>query len=688
MSQTPVSINFGAYSEHVPANIPAAVQQATGRFLGNRQACVAEMPQWEALRQAASDIRLHTLMHLDAYLEKLAAQVTAAGGQVHWAADAAAARQTVLEIARQHNVRQAVKVKSMATEEIGLNHALQEAGIEVLETDLGEFIIQLAGTGPSHIIVPAVHLTKEKIAELFRQKLGVDVPADPIKLTEIARATLRQKFLAADMGISGTNFLVAETGTLITVTNEGNGRMCTTLPDLHVAVMGIDKVVPDWESLTVLLKLLARSATGQKLSTLYLVHHRAAPRRGRIWPQRTSPDFAGQRTQLRAARPAGPPGVEVHPLRLLFERLPGVQECGRLCLRLVHLRAGGQHLLAADFGRGSCRTVAVCLVFVRGVRRGLPGENSHPRYFAAPAPPRGGRRCLWRAKRPGDDSPGGVVGNAGLWGSLAIPPGDASAVRPHRHSAPRRMDPRPAAARQPLDEGAPLPRLCRPFPPVVGKTTLARRKTMTTNPILDNIRRSLGRTAGAPLADRLPIVAARTPGSQAAEIALLIEEIGKLSGTAQQMTRAEIPAALQALVAEQDVHRAALWRTAGLESLGIAAALQALGMEVVPPNADKHLLASCDLGVTEADFALPETGILGLLSTPEKPRAVSLLPRVHLALVSPAALRADLLQVFAEARQHDYLILITGPSRTADIELTVMLGVHGPKALYAWVVSG
>jgi len=267
MSQTPVSINFGAYSEHVPANIPAAVQQATGRFLGNRQARVAEMPQWEALRQAASDIRLHTLMHLDAYLEKLAAQVTAAGGQVHWAADAAAARQTVLEIARQHNVRQAVKVKSMATEEIGLNHALQEAGIEVLETDLGEFIIQLAGTGPSHIIVPAVHLTKEEIAELFRQKLGVDAPADPIKLTEIARATLRQKFLAADMGISGANFLVAETGTLITVTNEGNGRMCTTLPDLHVAVVGIDKVVPDWESLTVLLKLLARSATGQKLST-------------------------------------------------------------------------------------------------------------------------------------------------------------------------------------------------------------------------------------------------------------------------------------------------------------------------------------------------------------------------------------------------------------------------------------
>lgn len=267
MSETPSYIDFGGYTEHIPANIPAAVQQATTRFLGNRELRVAELPQWEELRQAASNLRLHTLMNLDIYLEKFTAQVTAAGGHVHWASNAAEARATVLDIARRHQVKKAVKVKSMATEEIGLNHALEEAGIEVFETDLGEFIIQLAGTGPSHIIVPAIHLKKEEIAALFREKLGVDAPPDPIKLTAIARATLREKFLAADMGISGANFLVAETGTLVIVTNEGNGRMCTTMPDLHVAVVGIDKVVPDWESLTVLLKLLARSATGQKLST-------------------------------------------------------------------------------------------------------------------------------------------------------------------------------------------------------------------------------------------------------------------------------------------------------------------------------------------------------------------------------------------------------------------------------------
>jgi L-lactate dehydrogenase complex protein LldF len=194
-------------------------------------------------------------------------RVTAAGGHVHWAVDAEEARGIVLQIAREHQVRRVVKVKSMVTEEIELNHALIGAGIETLETDLGEFIVQLAGVGPSHILVPALHLTKEAIAALFTEKLGVDAPPDPEALAAIARERLREAFLSADMGISGANFIVAETGTLVTVTNEGNGRMCTTLPPLHVAIVGIDKTVPDLESLNVLLKLLPRSGTGQKMSS-------------------------------------------------------------------------------------------------------------------------------------------------------------------------------------------------------------------------------------------------------------------------------------------------------------------------------------------------------------------------------------------------------------------------------------
>lgn len=266
MSDPPTYIGFEAYTKHIPPSIPAAVQQAAARFTVGRSARAAELPQWEQLRQIGSDLRLHTIENMDVYLAQLEEKVTAAGGIVHWAKTAEDARQIVLQIAKKHDVKLVVKAKSMATEEIGLNHALETAGIEALETDLGEYIVQLAGTGPSHIIVPAVHLKKEEIAALFSEKLHMDAPADPVELARIAREILREKFLTAEMGISGANFLVAETGTLVMVTNEGNGRMCTTLPDLHVAVVGIDKVIPDWESLTVFLKLLARSATGQKLS--------------------------------------------------------------------------------------------------------------------------------------------------------------------------------------------------------------------------------------------------------------------------------------------------------------------------------------------------------------------------------------------------------------------------------------
>lgn len=265
--ELPTYIGFEEYSKHVPASIPAAVQQATDRFVGGRAARVAELSHWEELRQIGSDIRSHTIEHIDVYLMQLEEKVKAAGGHIHWAETAQDANRIVLKIAREHSVKTAVKSKSMATEEIGLNHALEQAGIQAVETDLGEYIIQLAGTGPSHIIVPAIHLKKEEIAAIFSEKLDINAPTDPIELARIAREVLREKFLTAEMGISGGNFLIAETGTLVMVTNEGNGRMCTTMPDLHVAVVGIDKVIPDWESLTVFLKLLARSATGQKLST-------------------------------------------------------------------------------------------------------------------------------------------------------------------------------------------------------------------------------------------------------------------------------------------------------------------------------------------------------------------------------------------------------------------------------------
>ncbi len=244
-----------------------ALGTATTKFMVARQQALAEFPEGEALRERGRQIKEATLQRLDDYLELLADNVAKAGGVVHWAADGREAREIILGLARERGVRLVVKSKSMATEEIELNEALHEAGITPVETDLGEYIIQLAGERPSHIIAPAIHKTKGQVAELFSTQVGEPLPADPEVLTRVARQELREKFLRADMGISGANFAVAETGTIVLITNEGNGRLITTMPRIHVALMGMEKVIPSMTDLMVFLRTLPRAATGQKLSS-------------------------------------------------------------------------------------------------------------------------------------------------------------------------------------------------------------------------------------------------------------------------------------------------------------------------------------------------------------------------------------------------------------------------------------
>src|SRR5216117_2621980 len=243
-----------------------ALDIATTRFIALRREAFGDFPQGEAPRDRARAIKEATLQRLDAHLETLVANIERLGGHVHFATTAEEAREIVLDIARRTGARMAVKSKSMATEEIHLNDALEAIGVTPVETDLGEYIIQLAHERPSHIIAPAIHKTKGQVAELFAKELKRTVAADPEILTKIARGELREKFLQADLGITGANFAVADTGTVVLVTNEGNGRMVTTLPRVHIAVMGVEKVVPSMTDLMVFLAILAKSATGQKLS--------------------------------------------------------------------------------------------------------------------------------------------------------------------------------------------------------------------------------------------------------------------------------------------------------------------------------------------------------------------------------------------------------------------------------------
>ena len=242
---------------------------ATSTIRARRAAVVAELADWQQLRAAGADIKDGVLANLDRYLAQLEERVTARGGTVHWARDAIEANRIVTDLVRGTGVREVVKVKSMATQEIGLNEALAAAGIAAVETDLAELIVQLGHDWPSHILVPAIHRNRTEIRDIFRREMpGVDADLsdEPRVLAEAARRHLRRKFLAAEVAVSGANFAVAETGTLVVLESEGNGRMCLTLPRTLITVMGIEKLVPTWRDLEVFLQLLPRSSTGERMN--------------------------------------------------------------------------------------------------------------------------------------------------------------------------------------------------------------------------------------------------------------------------------------------------------------------------------------------------------------------------------------------------------------------------------------
>ena len=251
------------------------LQKALGNvragFIDKRAKARAALPEFDDLRDEARDIKDHALAHLDLYLERYERKVTESGGHVHWAETAEDARAVILDICRSVSAKSVTKGKSMIAEEIALNDHLEAAGMKVVETDLGEYIIQLRKEPPSHIIAPAVHLNKEQVEADFRAR-HLDLPADrslkePVDLVAEARTVLRQAFLDADVGITGANFLVAETGTSIIVTNEGNGDLTQTLPRIHVVITSLEKIVPTLEDAATILRVLARSATGQEMST-------------------------------------------------------------------------------------------------------------------------------------------------------------------------------------------------------------------------------------------------------------------------------------------------------------------------------------------------------------------------------------------------------------------------------------
>ncbi len=246
-----------------------AVRFTTERLRNGKQLASTEHGNWDEWRERGRQIRLHTIAHLDYYLNLFVENARANGVHVHFAEDTAAATEIVMTIARHKQAESVVKSKSMVSEELHINHALEEAGIEAVESDLGEYIIQLAGEGPSHIVIPAIHKNRYQIAELLSKDAGEELPPDTTVLAGYVRRKLREKFLDADIGMTGCNFAIAETGSMVLFENEGNARMVTTVPKTQITLMGMERIIPSWEDLEVMATLLPRSATGQRL-TMYM----------------------------------------------------------------------------------------------------------------------------------------------------------------------------------------------------------------------------------------------------------------------------------------------------------------------------------------------------------------------------------------------------------------------------------
>ncbi|HEY58842.1 MAG TPA: LUD domain-containing protein [Anaerolineae bacterium] len=630
-----------------------------------RERAHASLPEpWDVLRQRAAQVRAEALAHWDQVLAHFLDQARANGFQVHLAANAAEARRIVLDILRRHAQAPGqphllvVKSKSMVSEEIGLNAALEEAGHQVVETDLGEFIIQLRGERPTHIITPAVHLRRQEVAQTFHQRLGMPYTEDVEAITATARRHLREVFLQADVGISGVNFGVAETGSLCIVTNEGNGRMVTTLPKVHIALMGRERLVRTPEDLALMLTLLPRSATGQDLTVYTTLIH--GPRRA--------------------------------------EEADGAPE---------------RHLVVVDNGRRRLAQTPLAEA-LRCIRCGAC-LNACPVYREI-----GGHAYVGRhgeaTPYPG---PIGIVVSNGLFGSeafgnlaqlctlcgacteacpVAIPLDDLI-VRVRAGQAPTTPpngDEAPPASSGPV--GA--PGWVKPF--------MALYAGLAQRPALFHLAKGMARLGTRLLGRRLPVPLLQ--GAAAPTVAprptLLPAEAPTGAQTpspspaAARDLRESFLRALEALggevvlIARRDLAQALRerWLALGRPPVG-AWAPEAFphGLGTALREADLPLSPAreAQVGITGSPLAVAATGSVLIPSGPGRPQEVSLLPQAHWVLLPQEALVASLEEAFAAPawRKGSMAVFVTGPSRTADIEMTLTIGVHGPERVVVFLVE-
>jgi L-lactate dehydrogenase complex protein LldF len=662
------------------ASLQAALDANTERRLKVRATALASLPDWESRRQRAHAVRADVIERLDEYVAQFTTRLMENGVIVHRAADAAEANRIVLDITH-HAIRNTerpttliAKSKSMVSEEIGLNHTLEAAGHRVVETDLGEYIIQLRGERPAHIITPAVHLNRKQVGELFHKKLGIPYTEDIPTLTDTARAVLREVFLTADVGISGVNFGVVENGALTIVTNEGNGRMCTTLPPVHIALMGMERLAPSLDDLALFLSLLPRSATGQKLSVYTQLLR--APRPGQ---ERHVILVDNGRTRLRNS-----------PLK---ESLYCIR-CGA-CLNAcpVFRELGGHAYIGADssiapypgpigsvispglLGEnyvqlaqasslcGACKDA--CPVDID-----LPRLLTRVRAGGASNPPSGtSQLSVISNQSRGEGLP--FILRLGLraYARLARTPRLFAVSQRLASLGARLVSPASAWMRLPAWTGwgysKDFPRpAAKSFREKFHSRTPKSLRSTPVGPDFGVTRRSLETSDSVPPKPNLPITNYQSQ---------FTAELIALGGTVIACPQEKLGETLTSFLRQREATQVFV---------------DDVGAQNLPPEflAIREPDPSLKFGLTGCAGGIANTGTVLLLDAGETLKA-SLLPETHLVVLPASQLVADLPEALAKTRHSANAALITGPSRTADIEMTLTIGVHGPKEIIVFLVD-
>jgi len=663
------------------ANLQSALDANAERRIKVRQIAFASLANPQELRRRAKLIRTEVIAHLDRYLEQFVAHASENGIVVHRATDAAEAIKIVLEIALQQSAKLIAKSKTMVSEELGLNHALESQGLRVIETDLGEYIVQLRGEAPSHIITPAVHLRRQDVGKLFEEKLGLPYTEDIGIMTNAARSALRQVFLDADIGISGVNFGVSETGTLCVVTNEGNGRMVTTLPRTHIALMGIERLLPSMDDLALMLSLLPRSATGQKLSVYTSLIN--SPRGA------NDPDGPQERHLILVDN--GRTAVRESELREIlycircgaclnacpvFREIGGHAYVGRDGEASAYPGPIGSVVSPALFGQLEFGHLARSSSLCGACREACPVDIDLPKLLLKIRAGIGVNQNRNNAK---PNAPAILAMGLGLF--------TVAATSPRRFAFAQWLVGLFGSLATLLAKGDPWMHLpafsgwgySKDFPRPATKTFRNRYFTQFKSALDEAEKLPIQSDPSASSITKIDILQNHAENL----LQRFDDELVALGGKLSICPPGDVWQKILEILQAHNIHEILAWDETYLPDTLLEKLTEA-GVKIIFPTGETIQTSSqVRAGLTGASAAIAETGSILVLGGPGRPLTASLLPEIHIALLREKDVYEQLGQVFQieEIRRAPTAVLVSGPSRTADIEMTLTIGVHGPGEL-------